>query len=126
GLYYADHITAVSPPYAPEIPEPQIAYGMEGLRRRRQLEGGLYGILKGVDEQVWNPESDLLRAARYTRKTLAEKAENTRQIQLAMGVKDNDKVPLVAVVSRLTNQTGLALAQAAIPGLLQQGVALAL
>ncbi len=30
GLYYADHITAVSPTYAREITEPQYAYGMEG------------------------------------------------------------------------------------------------
>ncbi len=30
GLYYADHITAVSPTYAREITEPQYAHGMEG------------------------------------------------------------------------------------------------
>ncbi|VED45772.1 Glycogen synthase, ADP-glucose transglucosylase [Raoultella terrigena] len=39
GLYYADHITAVSPTYAREITEPQFAYGMEGLLRQRQHEG---------------------------------------------------------------------------------------
>jgi starch synthase len=33
GLYYADHITAVSPTYAREITEPQFGYGMEGLLR---------------------------------------------------------------------------------------------
>ncbi|EAS4510719.1 starch synthase, partial [Salmonella enterica] len=102
GLYYADHITAVSPTYAREITEPQFAYGMEGLLRQRHLEGRLSGILNGVDEKIWNPESDLLLASRYTRDTLEEKAENKRQLQIAMGLKVNDKVPLFAVVSRLT------------------------
>ena len=39
GLYYADHITAVSPTYAREITEPQYAYGMEGLLRQRHHPG---------------------------------------------------------------------------------------
>lgn len=125
-MYYADHITAVSPTYAREITEPQFAYGMEGLLRQRHLEGRLSGILNGVDEKIWNPESDLLLASRYTRDTLEEKAENKRQLQIAMGLKVNDKVPLFAVVSRLTNQKGLDLVLEALPGLLEQGGQLAL
>ncbi|MCL7660216.1 glycogen/starch synthase, partial [Klebsiella pneumoniae] len=50
GLYYADHITAVSPTYAREITEPQFAYGMEGLLQQRHREGRLSGVLNGVDE----------------------------------------------------------------------------
>ena len=106
GLYYADHITAVSPTYAREITEPQYAYGMEGLLRQRQHEGRLSGILNGVDDAIWNPQSDLLLAARYDRDSLEEKAENKRQLQIAMGLKVDDKAPLFAVVSRLTSQKG--------------------
>lgn len=51
GLYYADHITAVSPTYAREITEPQFAYGMEGLLQQRHREGRLSGVLNGVDEK---------------------------------------------------------------------------
>jgi starch synthase len=47
GLYYADHITAVSPTYAREITEPQFAYGMEGLLQQRHREGRLSGVLNG-------------------------------------------------------------------------------
>ncbi len=60
GLYYADHITAVSPTYAREITEPQFAYGMEGLLQQRHREGRLSGVLNGVDEKIWSPETDLL------------------------------------------------------------------
>lgn len=54
GLYYADHITAVSPTYAREITEPQFAYGMEGLLQQRHREGRLSGVLNGVDEKIWS------------------------------------------------------------------------
>jgi glycogen synthase len=59
-----------------------------------------------VDDHIWNPESDLLLAAR-DRDRLEEKAENKRQLQIAMGLKVDDKAPLFAVVSRLTSQKGL-------------------
>lgn len=85
GLYYADHITAVSPTYAREITEPQYAYGMEGLLRQRQHEGRLSGILNGVDDAIWNPQSDLLLAARYDRDSLEEKAENKRSCKSPWG-----------------------------------------
>ncbi len=98
GLYYADHITAVSPTYAREITQPEFGYGMEGLLQQRHREGRLSGILNGVDEQIWNPETDLLLAARYGRDSVEDKAENKRQLQIAMGLKVNDKVPLFAVV----------------------------
>ena len=65
GLYYADHITAVSPTYAREITEPQFAYGMEGLLQQRHREGRLSGVLNGVDEKIWSPETDLLLASRH-------------------------------------------------------------
>ena len=65
-------------------------------------------------------------ASRYTRDTLEDKAENKRQLQIAMGLKVDDKVPLFAVVSRLTSQKGLDLVLEALPGLLEQGGQLAL
>ena len=64
-------------------------------------------------------------ASRY-RDTLEDKAENKRQLQIAMGLKVDDKVPLFAVVSRLTSQKGLDLVLEALPGLLEQGGQLAL
>lgn len=65
-------------------------------------------------------------ASRYTRDTLEDKAENKRQLQIAMGLKVDDKVPLFAVVSRLTSQKGLDAVLETLPGLLEQGGQLAL
>lgn len=87
GLYYADHITAVSPTYAREITEPQFAYGMEGLLQQRHREGRLSGVLNGVDEKIWSPETDLLLASRYTRDTLEDKAEISASYKSQWGLR---------------------------------------
>lgn len=121
GLFYADHITAVSPTYAREITLPEFGYGMEDLLKQRQLEGRLTGILNGVDPAIWDPEQDLLLNARYNRDVLDAKLENKRQLQITMGLKIDDKAPIFAVVSRLTKQKGLDLVLEALPGLLEQG-----
>ncbi|MCX8958844.1 glycogen synthase GlgA [Erwinia psidii] len=121
GLYYADHITAVSPTYAREITLPEFGYGMEDLLRQRQLEGRLTGILNGVDPAIWDPAHDLLLTSRYNRDVLEAKQDNKRQLQIAMGLKIDEKVPVFAVVSRLTRQKGLDLVLEALPGLLEQG-----
>lgn len=67
---------------------------MEGLLQQRHREGRLSGVLNGVDENL-ESETDLLLASRYTRDTLEDKAENKRQLQIAMGLKVDDKVPLL-------------------------------
>lgn len=121
GLFYADHITAVSPTYAKEITLPEFGYGMEDLLKQRMLEGRLTGILNGVDPAIWDPTYDLLLTARYNRDTLESKQENKRQLQVAMGLKIDEKAPIFAVVSRLTKQKGLDLVLEALPGLLEQG-----
>ncbi|VEI45083.1 glycogen synthase [Actinobacillus equuli] len=58
GLYYADRITTVSPTYAVEITEQIAGGGMHGLLQTRKAQGRLHGVLNGVDEKVWNPETD--------------------------------------------------------------------
>ncbi len=61
GLYYADHITAVSPTYAREITGTAVCFGgKEGLLRQRHLEGRCpaYRTARGM-RRSGNPESDL-------------------------------------------------------------------
>lgn len=121
GLYYADHVTTVSPTYAHEITQPEFGYGLEGLLKTREEEGRLSGILNGVDGAIWDPGQDALLAHHYERETLANKAHNKRQLQISMGLTVDDKVPVFAIVSRLTSQKGLDLVLDVIPDLLDQG-----
>src|SRR6185437_6622275 len=57
GIYYARHITTVSPTYAREITTEAFGAGLHGLIRDRAARGELSGIVNGIDES-WDPGSD--------------------------------------------------------------------
>jgi starch synthase len=105
GLQFADVITTVSPGYAREIQSEALGFGLHGLLAARGDR--LYGILNGIDTELWNPASDPLIACRYAAATLASKPINKRALQQRLGLAASPKVPLFAVVSRLTEQKGL-------------------
>ncbi|WP_416191648.1 glycogen synthase GlgA [Neisseria sp. CCUG12390] len=105
GLYYADHITTVSPTYAREITVS--AYGMEGLLQQRQSQGRLSGILNGVGDNIWHPAGDHELAASYGIDNAAEgKAANKAALQQHFGLKNDPAAMLCVMVSRLTEQKG--------------------
>ena len=64
GLLFADLLTTVSPRYSREIQTPEQGFGLDGVLRQRS--GDLFGILNGIDPEVWNPGIDPHIAARYT------------------------------------------------------------
>jgi len=53
GLVYADIITTVSETYAKEIQTEKYGERLEGLLRKRSKD--LYGIVNGIDYDVFNP-----------------------------------------------------------------------
>ncbi len=106
GIIYSDIITTVSPTYALEIQTPYFGERLEGLLRQRQ--NNLYGILNGIDYEVYNPETDPHIFARYgADSALEKKAENKLQLQQKLGLPQRADVPLMAMVSRLVTQKGL-------------------
>lgn len=121
GLFFADHVTTVSPTYAKEITQPAFGYGMEGLLQALARQGRLTGILNGVDSDIWDPQSDTLLPTRYDAENLQAKAINKTHLQTAMGLQPAENKPIFAVVSRLTVQKGLDLVLEALPELLALG-----
>ena len=119
GLYYADHITTVSPTYAQEIQTPEQGCGLDGLLRARAHE--LTGILNAVDDSVWNPATDPALPHTFDDKKLAGKARCKEALQQALGLAVNADTPLFGVVSRLTEQKGLHLVLAALDTLVARG-----
>ncbi|WP_245575030.1 glycogen synthase GlgA [Chitinilyticum litopenaei] len=119
GLYFADHITTVSPSYAREITTAEQGCGLEGLLQARS--GQLSGILNGVDEAVWHPATDALLPANYSSEKMAGKAKCKTALQHELGLDEQDEQPLFVVVSRLTEQKGLPLVLDVLPELLARG-----
>lgn len=105
GLFYADHITTVSPNYAKEIQQEDFGFGMQGLLAERR--DNLTGILNGIDTDEWNPATDPHLASKYSRTRMADKAANKQALQSRLGLNFAPDVPLLGVVSRLTHQKGL-------------------
>ncbi|WP_292996504.1 glycogen synthase GlgA [Nitrosomonas sp.] len=104
GLYYADHITTVSPNYAEEIQTEPLGFGLQGLlaTRRRHLTG----IINGIDTREWDPATDPHLVKNYTSKKLSDKAMNKSALQQQMGLAVDADIPLFGVVSRLNHQKG--------------------
>lgn len=121
GLFYADHITAVSPTYAKEITTPELGNGFEGLLKTRSEQRRLSGILNGIDDEVWNPTSDSLIAARYSKRKLDIKKTDKYELQREFNLDVESNGPLFCVISRLTEQKGLDLILSLLPEILDKG-----
>lgn len=105
GLQFADAITTVSPTYAREIQTAAAGMGLDGLLRYRARR--LTGILNGIDTRQWDPATDPYLATTYAVDRLAGKSANKAALRAEMGLAATKKMPLVGIVSRLTEQKGL-------------------
>ena len=124
ALFFADHITTVSPTYADEITTPAFGGGFEGLLDSRRH--GLTGILNGIDSNVWNPKTDPHLAKTYGSSSLEQKSVNKRELRERLKLNPNNDQPLAGVVSRLTWQKGIDLVAECAPRWLAQGIQVAI
>jgi starch synthase len=118
GAVFSDAVTTVSPTYAAEIQTLEQGFGLDGLFRARAA--GLYGIINGVDYDVWNPETDPHIAAAYSRADLAGKRVCKAALQREFGLPEAPDVPIVAMVTRLSAQKGLDLVAEGLPDMLSR------
>ena len=109
ALVAADKITTVSPTYLKEIQTDYFGEKLNGVLVKRNED--LSGILNGIDEDIYNPETDLNLVKNYCTATIHDKEENKRSIQQKFGLPQSD-VPLIAMITRLTKQKGLELVEA--------------
>jgi starch synthase len=116
GLYHATKLTTVSPRYAHEIRSSPGGAGLENVMRFRG--GDLVGILNGIDEQVWDPRRDPAIAAPFDERDLSGKAACKSALQREMGLPERPDVPLIGIVSRLSEQKGTDIILAALTRIL--------
>lgn len=122
GLVYADEITTVSPSYAEEIQTAYYGERMDGLLRARRAH--LSGVLNGIDVAEYNPETDPLLPARFTAGDLSGKAECKRALQAELGLESRADTPIVALITRLSNQKGLDLIDRVISEIMEEDLQL--
>ncbi len=108
GLVFADAISTVSPGYAGEIQTQEQGCNLDGVLRQRSAD--LYGILNGIDTDLWNPETDPFLVKNYGIADWQDgKAANKAELQKQVGLPQRPNVPLVGSVGRIATQKGFSL-----------------
>ena len=121
GIVYADYVTTVSDTYAEEIKQPFYGETLDGLMCARS--NSLFGIVNGIDYDVYNPETDPYIVQNYSAQNFRkEKIKNKRALQQQLGLEQDDKRFMIGIVSRLTSQKGLDLIQCVMDEICSDGI----
>ncbi len=112
AISYATLINTVSERYAMEIQTtPEYGAGLEGVLASRSKD--VYGIINGVDYSDWSPSRDSLIMNRYGISNLSGKRADRVELVNRLGLPLRDHVPLIGMITRLADQKGLDLIEAA-------------
>jgi starch synthase len=123
GIVYSQIINTVSRKYSQEIQTEEFGCGLEGVLHYRRDD--LFGIVNGVDYDLWNPETDAYLAAPYNSENLSGKKVCKKDLLAQFHLpEDRLAFPVLGIISRLADQKGFDLLAAVMDRLLQEEVSL--
>ena len=105
GIVFSDAVTTVSETYAEEIQTPFYGEGLDGLLRAKSEK--LYGIVNGIDYELYNPIVDKKIFYNYDSNSLEQKVKNKLKLQQELCFTVNENIPMIGIVTRLVKQKGL-------------------
>lgn len=92
--------------YAEEIKTPFFGEKLDGLMNARA--NSLTGIVNGLDYTDWDPATDTRIDRNFTIDNFRrQKVKNKTALQKELGLKEDPKMMMIGIVSRLTDQKGL-------------------
>ncbi len=110
GLMFADVINTVSKTYANEIrTKEEYGEGLKDVLSKRK--DSLFGIVNGIDKNVWNPEKDKQISQTFSLKNLEDKLVNKKELAERFGLQYNEKIPIIGLISRLFDSKGFDIIQ---------------
>lgn len=121
ALYTADLVTTVSPSYAEELKDPYYGENLDGVVR--DIAWKEVGILNGIDDVSYNPKTDEALFVNYF-DDYDKKLQNKTALQDYLGLPVDKHIPMISMITRLTEQKGLDLVSAVIGDILQMEVQL--
>ncbi len=116
GILFADVVNTVSPSYAQEITTSESGELLDQLLSERRSR--LSGILNGINYVSNDPSSNPYVEYTYSVKSIKERQKNKEVLQQKFNLEKESDTPVVAIVSRLTEQKGLDLVTETIAPLL--------
>jgi starch synthase len=105
GIAFSDIVITVSPTHARELCTPTGGFGLHDTFTA--LGDRLQGILNGIDQQAWNPETDPHIAANYSAEDLSGKRRCKAALQRAYDLPAQANIPVFGMSARLVEQKGL-------------------
>ena len=105
GLLFADIINTVSETYAREILTPEFGQRLDPLLRDRRDR--LFGILNGIDTELYDPATDPHIAAQFDVNSPNRRPANKAALQEEAHLPVRPDAPLIAYIGRLIDQKGL-------------------
>ncbi|MHC5036394.1 MAG: glycogen synthase GlgA [Planctomycetota bacterium] len=123
GIVFADAINTVSKTYAKEIQTETYGTGLDGVLRDRAAD--LFGVVNGIDTEVWNPETDPHLAGQYGPEDLSGKKRCKEALREEAGLGGGE-APLIGMITRLAPQKGIDLVIENLDALIDLGVQLVL
>ncbi len=122
GIELAELVNTVSPGYAAEALGPEQGMGLDSALRAKG--DAFFGILNGLDTDLWDPATDSALAAPYSRADRRGKAECRAALLSEVGLDPGDRGAVLSMIGRLDPQKGFDLLAGAAPALLARGVRL--
>ena len=119
GVMWADRIVAVSPTYAREIQTHDFGEGLEGAYKTRAQR--LTGIVNGIDDVRFDPQTDGALPAQFSADDLTGKAQCRAQLLERCGLDPPPAGLLCAAIGRLAAQKGWDIIVKGIDPLLEKG-----
>ncbi|MCP2598656.1 glycosyltransferase, partial [Candidatus Aminicenantes bacterium AC-335-L06] len=107
GLLYADVLTTGSKRHIEEIEGGEFDFGLKEILRKRK--DSFFGIINGIDYEVWNPEHDRHIEANYSKDDLEPKKICKEDLIKEFNLKIKKDDFLIGIVSYLTIYKGFEL-----------------
>ncbi len=122
AMMMADAVSTVSPTYARELHDPQFGMGLQGVAD--MIGTRLYGILNGIDMDLYDPRKDKRLPHSFSVRNMKGKALCKQALQAKFGLEESDHTPLFCSVARLVEQKGIELIREILPSLMELGIQL--
>ncbi len=123
GIVYSDYVTTVSPTYAEEIKTPEGGERLNGLLSAR--DQSLFGIINGIDTDVYNSKTDPYIFENFDLRNLVnKKKENKMRLQEQLGLPVDGEKAMIGIVSRLVDQKGFDIIAEAMGQLMEMDIQL--
>ncbi len=121
AIVCADKVTTVSPNYAKELESDFFAFGLHNIVK---MYGDKFtGIINGIDVKYFSPSNAEDITKTYTVTKVKEgKRDNKLALQKKLGLPEDENIPLVAMITRLTAGKGIDLVLCVLDELLSENM----